>query len=129
MSQENVDLVRRALEGFAAGQILWDTVDENIEIHDHDILDAGEYRGHAGFRRWVEDWATGLPAISLELEEFIDAGERVVAVFLVKATPRGSTAQVERRDGIVYTCRDGRIARFDYYNSRDQALRAVGLEE
>ena len=45
-----------------------------VEIHDHDILDAGEYRGHSGFTRWVEDWGTGLPIVSLELQEFIDAG-------------------------------------------------------
>jgi ketosteroid isomerase-like protein len=129
MSQENVDLVRRALEGFVAGEILWDTLDEQVEVHDHDILDAGEYRGHSGFARWLEDWQAGFPVVSLKLEEFIDAGDGVVAIFLLKARPRGSSVDVERRDGIVYRCRAGRIVRFDYYNSRAQALQAAGLEE
>jgi ketosteroid isomerase-like protein len=127
VSQENVDLVRRALEGFIAGEVLWDTIDAEVEVHDHDILDAGEYRGHAGFSRWVEDWSTGLPVISIDLEELIDAGDKVVAVFVLKARPRDSTVDVERRDGIVYRCRSGRITRLDYYNSRDQALEAVGI--
>jgi ketosteroid isomerase-like protein len=102
MSEKDVDLVRRALEGFVAGEILWDTIAEDVEVHDHDILDAGEYRGHSGFIRWMEDWTAGLPVISLELEEFVDAGDAVVAVFLLKARPRGSSVDVERRDGIVY---------------------------
>jgi len=36
---------------------------------------------------------------------------------------------VERRDGIVYKCRDGKIVRLDYYDSRQQALEAVGRQE
>jgi ketosteroid isomerase-like protein len=129
MSQENVEIVRRALEGFVAGEILWETMDEEVEIHDHDILDAGEYRGHSGFTRWVEDWGTGLPIVSLELQEFIDAGDAVVAVFLLKAKPRGSSVDVERRDGIVYRLRDAKIIRLDYYNSRRQAVEAAGLAQ
>jgi ketosteroid isomerase-like protein len=129
VSQENVEIVRRALEGFVAGEIRWETMDEEVEIHDHDILDAGEYRGHSGFTRWVEDWGTGLPIVSLELQEFIDAGDAVVAVFLLKAKPRGSSVDVERQDGIVYRLRDAKIIRLDYYNSRHQALEAAGLAQ
>jgi ketosteroid isomerase-like protein len=124
-----VDLVRRSLEAFVAGELLWDTIDEDVEIHDHDILDAGEYRGRSGFTRWVEDWGAGLPVISLDLQEFIDAGDAVVAVFLLKARARGSSVDVERQDGVVYRCRDGKIVRLDYFNSRQQALEAVGLRE
>jgi ketosteroid isomerase-like protein len=117
------------LEAFVAGELLWDTIDKDVEIHDHDILDAGEYRGHSGFTRWVEDWGAGLPVISLDLQEFIDAGDAVVAVFLLKARARGSSVDVERQDGVVYRCRDGKIVRLDYFNSRQQALQAVGLRE
>jgi hypothetical protein len=34
---------------------------------------------------------------------------------------------LERRDGLVYTIRDGKTVRIDYYNSRAEALEAVGL--
>ena len=129
MSQENVEIVRHALESFVAGEIIWETMDEEIEVHDHDILDAGQYRGHSGFTRWVEDWGAGLPVISIELQEFIDAGDAVVAVFLLKAKPRGGSVDVERQDGIVYRLRDGKIRTLDYYNSKQQALEPVGLGE
>ncbi|MEA2334665.1 MAG: hypothetical protein QOG40_1155, partial [Solirubrobacteraceae bacterium] len=29
-------------------------MDEELEVHDHVILDAGQYRGNSGFTRWVE---------------------------------------------------------------------------
>jgi len=79
--------------------------------------------------RWVEDWETGLPVLSFELQEFIDAGDAVVAVILLKARGRDSTIDVERQDAIVYRFRNGRVIRFDYYNSRQQGLEAVGLAE
>jgi ketosteroid isomerase-like protein len=129
MSQEDVEIVRQGLESFVAGAINWETMDEEIEIHDHDILDAGQYRGHSGFTRWVEDWGAGLPVVSIELQEFIDADECVVAVFLLKAKPRGGSVDVERQDAIVYKVRNGKIHRLDYYNSKQQALEAAGLAQ
>jgi ketosteroid isomerase-like protein len=62
-------------------------------------------------------------------EEFLDAGERVVAFILQKATGQGSGVALERHDAMVFEVRDGRIVRLDYYNNRDQALKAVGLAQ
>ena len=79
--------------------------------------------------RWIEDWQEGLPITSFDLQECIDAGNAVVAVILLRARARGSDVDVQRQDAIVYRLRDGTIVRFGYYNSRQQALKAVGLEE
>ncbi|HMD57856.1 MAG TPA: nuclear transport factor 2 family protein [Solirubrobacteraceae bacterium] len=130
MSQENVEIVQ---QGFVVwgetGEPDWSTMHEQIEMHDHDIMDAGEYRGHEGFRRWLEDWSSAWSEFSMDPEEFIDAGERVVVVLRMKATGRGSGVAVEREDAIVFELRDGMVVRIDYYNNRPQALKAVGLAE
>jgi len=128
MPHENVDLVKALLERFIAfGELSWDLMHEDIEVHDHDVMDAGEYRGHLGFARWLENWDAAWSEFSIEPEEFLDAGERVVFVFRMKATGRGSGVVVERQDAMVWEVRDGKIMRVDYYNSREQALKAVGL--
>ena len=128
MSRENVELIEATMEHLrATGEPQWSSNHEDIEIHDHDIPDAGEYRGNAGYARWLEDWADAWSEFSLEPDEFIDAGDRVVVVFRLKATGRGSGVTVERRDGLVATLGDGLVVRLDYYNSREQALEAVGL--
>jgi ketosteroid isomerase-like protein len=128
MSHENVELVERGLEYFmATGDPDWRTLDEAIEVHDHDILDAGEYRGHEGFGRWLEDWGAAWAAYNFEPEEFIDAGDRVVAVIHMKAEGQSSGVATERHDAMVITMRDGKWLRVDYYNNREQALKHVGL--
>jgi ketosteroid isomerase-like protein len=130
MSQANMERVQEVFAGVAAPEeFRWDRMHEDIEVHDHDVIDAGEYRGHAGLRRWFEDWSSAWAEFSTESEEMLDAGERVVAVFRLRAKGRGSGAEVERQDAMVFEVRDGKIWRIDYYNNRQQALEAVGLAE
>jgi ketosteroid isomerase-like protein len=130
MSRENVELAQNALREFAAsGEPAWELLHDEVEVHDHDIMDAGEYRGHEGFGRWLEDWAAAWSEYTMEPEEFLDAGDRVVAFILQKTTGQGSGIALERHDAMVVEARDAKIVRLDYYNNRAQALKAVGLEE
>ena len=131
MSHENVEIVREALEQLLrTGEPAWDVIHEDVVVHDHDIPDASEYRGHAGVRRWLfEDWAAAWADFNLEPQEYVDVDENVIALFRLKATGRGSGVTVERLDAMVYKMRDGKIVRVDYYNNREQALKAVGLGE
>jgi ketosteroid isomerase-like protein len=130
MSQENVELAQDALREFAAsGEPAWELLHDEVEVHDHDIMDAGEYRGHEGFGRWLEDWAAAWSEYTMEPEEFLDAGDQVVAFILQKTTGQGSGIALERHDAMVVEVRDAKIVRLDYYNNRAQALKAVGLEE
>jgi ketosteroid isomerase-like protein len=125
---ESVAVVQQLLEHFmATGEPDWVTLHAEVEVHDHDTPDqGGEYRGHAGVARWLEDWGTAWADYSIELEELIDVDERVVAVLNMNATGLGSGVTLERQDGMVCELRDGKIARIEYYNSREQALQAAG---
>jgi ketosteroid isomerase-like protein len=125
---QNVAVVQQLLEHFmATGEPDWGTLHEQVEVHDHDTPDQrGEYRGHAGVARWLEDWGTAWAEYSIEPEELIDVDERVVAVLNMNATGLGSGVTLERQDGMVCELRDGKIVRIDYYNSREQALQAAG---
>jgi ketosteroid isomerase-like protein len=126
----NVELVRRGTEHFVAtGEPPWEMIDEEVEVYDHDTPDQGDYRGHAGYARWLEDWGAAWAEWSIEPEEFIDAGDSVVVFFRMRTTGRGSGVEIERQDAIVSKLRNGGIVRVDYYNDRQQALKAVGLAE
>jgi ketosteroid isomerase-like protein len=129
MTQANVDRLRRSVEHFVAtGEPEWAVLDESVEVHDHDILDAGEYRGLAGYARWLEDWASAWAEFSLEPVEYLDAGESAIVVFHMRAKGAGSGITVERQDALVCRMRDLNAVRIDYYNNREQALEAAGLE-
>jgi ketosteroid isomerase-like protein len=132
ISDQNVELVRNGFEHFVAtGEPAWDTLHEHVEVRDHDIMDGREYRGHADVRRWLfEDWASAWSDYSAEPEEFIDVDdELVIGVFRMKAIGRSSGVEIERQDAIVWLVRDRLVVRLDYYNSKQQALEAVGLDK
>ena len=131
MSQENVELVRRSYEAYALGDIegALAAIDPQVEVHDQDIPDADGYRGHEGMFRWQADWDSSWESWRWEPEEFIDAGDRVVAVLRVYAKGRGSGVEIERLDGAVWTVRNGKGIRLDYYGSKAEALEAAGLRE
>jgi ketosteroid isomerase-like protein len=129
MSLENVESVKAAVAHFVAtGEPMWSTTAADIEVHDHDIPDAGVYRGHSGYTQWLEDWADAWSEFSLEPEEFIDVDDRVVVVLQMRATGRGSGVTVRRKDAMVVEVRDGLAVRLDYYNTQEQALQQVGLQ-
>jgi ketosteroid isomerase-like protein len=131
MLHENVEIVRRGFEHFlATGEPAWETLDDQVEVRDHDIMDGREYRGRADVERWLfEDWANAWSEYTAEPEEYLAAGDdRVIAVFRITATGRASGLTLRRQDAMVYVLRDLKIVRIDYYNSKLQALRAAGLE-
>jgi ketosteroid isomerase-like protein len=130
VSQENVELARRVLGHLVTtGELLWDAADPEIAIHDHDTPDQGDYRGHEGLTRWLEEWGAAWAAWSIDPVEFIDAGDSVVIFIRMRAQGRGSGIEVDRPDALVYEIRDGIIRRIDYYNDRSEALKAVGAAE
>jgi hypothetical protein len=63
VSRENVETVRASYEAQARGDLeaALAAADPEIEVYDHDILDAREYRGVEGVLRWHADWETPQP--------------------------------------------------------------------
>jgi ketosteroid isomerase-like protein len=131
MSQENVEVVREAHERFSkTGQPIWEKIDADTEVFDHDIPDGkNPYRGVNGMTEWLSDFGEAWDSYVMEVERLIDAGDRVVSLFRIRAVGAGSGVAVERGDGMVWTFRDGKLARLDYFNDQAQALEAAGLSE
>ena len=123
-----MSIIKDALARFAqTGEPPWDAIHEDVEVHDHDIVDAGDYRGHAGFGRWMADWSAAWSQDSIEPQKFLDADQRVVVFIAQRTTGQGSGVALEREDAMVFGMREGKIARLDYYNDRAAALEFAGL--
>ena len=129
MSRENVEIARQSYDAYVRGDMEASLaiIDPEIEIYDHDILDAGEYRGLEGMLRWQADWDSSWESWRWEAEDFVDVGDRVVVVLRLYAKGRHSGVDVERLDGAVWTMRGGKAVRLDYYGSKEEALKSVGL--
>ena len=132
MSEENVELVRRGF--LAAMEEDWPTalgtLAPDVEIHDFDIPDAGVYRGHDGFLAWLRGWGEGWESWRVEDAEFRPVDDdQVLALFRMVTKGKGSGIEMDRLDAIAYRLRDGKIIRSEYFNDREQALEAVGLQK
>ena len=131
MSQENVNVVRRALEALAREEMEDAVADlaPDAEMHDYDIPDASVYRGPDGFLKWLGVWGESWESWRFgELE--VPTGEhRVIALFRMAVRGHGSGMEIARRDAVAYTLRGGKILRMEYYNDQRAALAAVDLSE
>jgi ketosteroid isomerase-like protein len=67
--------------------------------------------------------------VRIEVRETRDSGDQVVVLATYTARGRKSGAKRENEDGYVWTVRDGKAVRFEWFNDPAKALRAVGLEE
>ena len=130
MSRENVEVVRRIYDQYAAGDIdgLLSKVDPEIEFDLSDRLpDEGLHRGREAYRQFLkrtfELWAD----FQVEVEELLDGGDAVVAIIHTTATGRASGIEIDERVGHVFWLRDEIPYRFKVFSDRSEALAAAGL--
>jgi ketosteroid isomerase-like protein len=74
-------------------------------------------------------WFAPLDSFEREVEKMIDLGERVLVLDRQHMRVHGSNARVEMKGSQLYTFRDGKIAGYETFTDRAEALKAVGLEE
>jgi ketosteroid isomerase-like protein len=131
MSQENVETLRRAYEAFNRRE--WDRAltvfAPDAEWHEPDLPDAAVYRGLADIRGYWEMLISTLPSFRSDPERFLEAGDEVVVSSIVSGTGGGSEATVAGRVGMVWTFREGKVARCVVRRQLHDALEAVGLSE
>jgi ketosteroid isomerase-like protein len=133
MSQENVEIVRAALEAFNRGDVdavVADAAPDLEYVATGAIPGAGGvYRGPEGFRRFLETFWGEFADARIELHEFIDAGNRVLVSQTLRG--RGKQSGVEANWPVwqLWTLRDGKIVRGRGYTSRQEAVDAAGLTE
>ena len=135
MSQENVEVVRKAFAGAGAdairetAQAYWDPEVEYVE--DPGWPGASRYKGRDEVLRCWEAYIDALGPggeVAATVERVFDAGERVVPFVRVRGrSPSG--VPHEHLWAYLVEVRSGRIVRFRAYYEPEKALEAVGLWE
>jgi ketosteroid isomerase-like protein len=86
--------------------------------------------GLPGLRALWLDWLAPWASYRTEIEELSDLGERVVAIVCDYGRRESGAPEIAMRTATVWTVRDGRIVRADFYpGGRAEALASVGLAE
>jgi ketosteroid isomerase-like protein len=132
VSQENVEVVRRAIEAFNRRDFdvaLQDAApDATFDMSRSQGPDAGVYVGHDAVRRLWTDITEPFERSTMVPHEFIPHGEHVVVPMTSRMTGRGGI-EVEAKSATVATLRDGCMVWWTMYQDRAEALKAVGLSE
>ena len=145
MSQENVELVRQLqpapgidlTELFQRG----DEAEAAAAIEDASPMFTDDFvcvfhllaseprPGLAGLRSAWLDWLEPWDSYHAEIERVTDVGDQVLVFSRDFGRRTGTTNEVELKGSAVWTVREGKIARAEFFVAREEALEAVGLSE
>ena len=133
MSQENVEIVRRAWQAYVSGGVeatfdFWteDCVFEEFPEMPESAVYVGRDRLSEAAEHFTEMWSD----LEFEPVEFIDAGENlVIAVVAYRGRGVASGAPLDALASWLYEMRDGRVSRARAFTTKQQALEAAGLRE
>jgi ketosteroid isomerase-like protein len=132
MSQESLEIVRRGVDSFNRRDLatLLGDFDEDIEwAEDPRYPGADTFHGPSGVERSIRKWWDAFGEITMQVDEMIDLGDRVVLAGRVHARGHDSDVSVEGPFGGVYEFRAGKVVRVQVLASREEALEAARLSE
>ena len=129
MSQENVDMLRAAYEGWNAGKGLDpELLTPDVEFRQPEVAEA-EYHGREGLARGIEELTAVFNEVRAEPEDFFVAGPHVVVFVRLSGVARGSGVAVDMPLAHMFRFRGKQVDRWHTYADRAEALKAAGLEE
>ena len=131
MSQENVELTRRAFQAFNDRDLdaLLVGLHDDVEAFPRLAAVEGGYRGHEGVRRWWEQLLGAFPDFHAEILEVRDLGEFMIVALRVRGRGAESDTPLDAAIWHVNQFRDGKVTRWRVYTTESEALEAAGLPE
>jgi ketosteroid isomerase-like protein len=134
MSQENVERVRRSLDGWNRGDVeAWlQSAHPEIEWSSEIVrrVEGSEtvYRGPAEMRRYWDEWHS-VWEVMIDVFEIRDLGDTVVALASIRTRGEASGIDLERPVAYVFEFDGGLARKVRAYLDPQQALEAAGLSE
>jgi ketosteroid isomerase-like protein len=131
MSQENVEVIRRAYQAMDAGDVgaIAKLAHPEAEWVPDARIGEAPARGRENVIRFFTDRAEMFEEIRTEIERITANGDQVLVFLRLSGHGRSSGAGFDVRIAHLWTLSEGLITRGEGYGSRDEALEAAGLPE
>jgi ketosteroid isomerase-like protein len=132
VSEENLATVRRLYELWNGEQDMLAAMplfDPEIEyVNPESAIESGTRSGVGGMVKALESVDGSFADYVHEPERLLEAGQdKVLAYVVFRAHGRDSGALVEKSEQHVWTLRNGKILRFEWFHDEAAAKRAAGL--
>jgi ketosteroid isomerase-like protein len=131
MSRQNVEVFRRAMAAYEAGD--WTALREithpDVTLRPAEgFVESGPFVGREAVIRWREETSKIWPdAVPEPMSDFIEVGDRVAVRVRFRGTSHGPEMSLEYSE--VWTFKDGQVIAVEMFFDHAEALQAVGVEE
>jgi ketosteroid isomerase-like protein len=132
MSRANVEIAKRAIDAFNAGEVdaFGALTTPDFEWSPSMVAIEGEiFRGREGIEKYFGSLSTAWEKFHILRDGFRDAADLVVVLGRLEGRGKGSGVPVDSSLGMVFDFRGGEIARIRGYLDHGEALRAARLAE
>jgi ketosteroid isomerase-like protein len=133
MSQENVEIVKRATDAFNRRDLdaFMKCVTPDFEYYPSLVgtVEGRSFKGREGMERYFEDVRGAWEEFRVLLDELRDLGDRVLWLGRMEGRGKGSGVPVDTPYRAISDFRDGKVSRIRVFLDHDEALRAAGLSE
>jgi ketosteroid isomerase-like protein len=131
MSQENVEFYSRGLDAINRRDLdaYLALMDDEVEAVPRMVGVEGGYHGHEGIRRWWGDLFDVFPDFAIEIVEMHAQDNLAVAELNLRGRGAGGAAPMDETVWSVARFRRGRCIWWEAFQTRAEAIEAVGLRE
>jgi ketosteroid isomerase-like protein len=132
MSEQNLELIRHAYEDFAregTRAIPTHLMAPDFELVLVPAFPSGPFRGPQAAVDFSKEFEAMFDEYRIEPEEIIDVGEQVLVLARFSGRGKGGGVPIVEAHAHVWTMRDGKALRAEFYSKRAEGLEAVGLTD
>src|SRR5919204_2832842 len=115
MSEENVERLRAFCETWGnRGEVDLSLLDPDVVYEDNVLPDHSRetYRGHEGVAQATRTWLEPYEEFTIELEQIVGTGERLVSIHRFRGKGRHSGIEHEGRYAYLWTFRSAKVVHF-----------------
>jgi len=131
VSRSNIELALSALKAFEQQDLnaIEELCTPDIEFDwSRRLLDPTVTRGYDGLRQFFEEVDAIFDEIVFEVDEILEFGDDVLMVSTGRFRGRTSGVDVTAHGANLWTIRDGKLARFRFYQTKEDALEDLAPE-
>ena len=131
MSAGNTERLERIHEELFAGRALGpDLLAEDAEwVNPADAVEGGTRRGFDAFNDAIANVFAAWDDVHFDTDRVIENGDVVVALGALRGHIRGPGMAIEAKHGQVWTFREGRVTRMQWFNTHAEAVQIAGVRE
>jgi ketosteroid isomerase-like protein len=132
VSRGNVEIVRSVYRSWNRGEIPGPAhlFDNTVEyVNPSGAIEPGNRCGIEAFTRAVSKTFESWEKWETEPREFRTRGENVAVALRFTARGRGSRLEMEGSESALWTIRDGKVVRYEWFHNPADAFKAVAREE